>query len=119
MIFTPNMLILPISAALITFFTMPLVRKLSIKVGSVALPGGRRVHKNVIPLSGGIAIFIGFLVAILFLNNTSSELLGFLIGAAIIISVGFIDDIFELPPIAKFFGQIIATLIVISAGVRI
>jgi UDP-GlcNAc:undecaprenyl-phosphate GlcNAc-1-phosphate transferase len=119
MIFTPNMLILPILAALVTFFTMPLVRKLSLKVGAVALPGGRRPHKDITPMSGGIAIFVGFLIAILFLNNTSSELLGFLVGASIIVAMGFIDDIFELPAIAKFFGQIIATLIVISAGVRI
>jgi UDP-GlcNAc:undecaprenyl-phosphate/decaprenyl-phosphate GlcNAc-1-phosphate transferase len=37
----------------------------------------------------------------------------------VIAGVGFADDVFELPPIAKLFGQIIAALIVISAGVRI
>ena len=119
MIITAKIFILPILAALITYITMPFIRKLSMKVGAVAVPGGRRTHTNVVPLSGGVAIFFGFLIAILFFNNASPEILGFLIGAAVITGVGLIDDIFELPPIAKFFGQILATLIVISAGVQI
>lgn len=119
MIITPKLFILPLMAAIITFFIMPMVRQLSVRMGAVANPGGRRQHQNVVPLSGGVAIFIGFLIAILFFNNSSPEILGFLIGAAVITGVGLIDDIFELPPIAKFFGQIIATLIVIASGVQI
>jgi len=60
MILTPKIILLPILAAVITFLAMPLVRRFSLKFGSVANPGGRHIHKNVIPLSGGIAIFIGF-----------------------------------------------------------
>lgn len=116
---TPKLFILPLLAALITFLAMPIVRRLSEKVGAVATPGGRRVHKNVVPLSGGVAIFLGFLVAILFFNRTSPEILGFLIGGTIITTVGLIDDIFELPPVAKIFGQILATLIVIASGVSV
>jgi len=119
MIITAKIIILPLLAALITFFMMPFVRKLSVKVGAVAIPGGRRTHKSVVPLSGGVAIFLGFLIAILFFNSASSEILGFLIGGAVITGVGLIDDIFELPPIAKLFGQIVAALIVIASGVRV
>lgn len=119
MIFTPKLIILPMMAALVTFILMPIIRGLSIKYGAVAVPGGRRAHKAVTPLSGGVAIFFGFLAAMLFLNNYSAEIYGFLIAAAIIAGVGFIDDILELPPIAKLFGQVIATLIVMSAGVQI
>lgn len=116
---TPKIIILPLLAALITFLTMPIIRKLSKKVGAVATPGGRRLHQNVVPLSGGVAIFLGFLVAILFFNRTSPEIMGYLIGGTVITGIGLVDDIFELPPVAKFFGQILATLIVISAGVNI
>jgi len=117
--FTPKIIILPILAALITFITMPFIRRFSIKVGAVAMPGERKVHKNIIPSSGGLAIFLGFLIAILFFNNTSPEIIGFLIGGLVITIVGLLDDIFDLPPIIKFFGQILAALIVIYAGVRI
>lgn len=114
-----KLFILPLLAALITFVAVPVVRQLSQKAGAVAKPGGRRKHKGVVPLCGGIAIFFGFLVASLFLNETSNEIFGYLIGALIIVAIGFLDDIFELPPIAKFFGQILATLIVIASGVRV
>lgn len=117
--FTPKLIVLPILALIVTFIMMPVVRRLSIKCGAIAQPGGRRIHKAPIPLSGGVAIFFGFLIAILFMNNASPEILGFLIGSAVIAGVGFIDDMFELPPIAKFFGQTIATLIVVISGVRI
>lgn len=117
--FTSKIIILPLLAALVTFLAMPVVRKLSNKVGALAVPGERHVHKNSVPSSGGVAIFIGFLIAILFFNNTSPEIMGFLIGGAIITAVGLLDDIFDLPPIVKFFGQIVAALVVIAAGVRI
>lgn len=117
--FTPKIIILPLLAALVTFLAMPVVRKLSNKVGALAVPSDRHVHKNVVPSSGGVAIFIGFLTAVLFFNNASPEIMGFLIGGAIITAVGLLDDIFDLPPITKFLGQILAALIVISSGVRI
>ncbi len=117
--FTPKTVILPLVAALVTFLVMPIVRKLSNNVGALAAPGDRHVHKNIVPSSGGVAIFIGFLTAVLFFNSASPEIMGFLIGGTVITAVGLLDDIFDLPPITKFFGQILAALIVISAGVRI
>lgn len=117
--FTAKLIVLPIIAAVTTFIMMPIVRRLSNKVGAVAVPNERKVHTNIIPSSGGVAIFAGFLVASLFFNNTSPEIIGFLIGGTIITAVGLLDDIFDLPPITKIFGQTLAALIVISAGVRI
>lgn len=116
---SPKILILPILAALITFVTMPTVRRLSEKVGAVATPGGRRTHKSVVPLSGGVAIFLGFLIASLFFNDSSPQILGFLIGGTIITGMGLVDDVFELPPVAKFFGQTLAALVVIASGVQV
>lgn len=119
MIITPKIIILPLLAALVTFMVMPIVRKLSQKVGAVDTPNARKVHKNAVPSSGGVAIFFGFLIATLFFNNTSPEIIGFLIGGTIIAGVGLLDDIFDLPPIAKLFGQMTAALVVIYSGVRI
>lgn len=119
MVITPKIIVLPLLAALITYFCMPIVRKLSLKAGAVAVPGGRRLHKNVVPLSGGVAIFLGFVAAILFFNNDSPLILGFLIGCTIITGMGLLDDMFELPPVVKFFGQILAALVVMIAGLQI
>jgi UDP-GlcNAc:undecaprenyl-phosphate GlcNAc-1-phosphate transferase len=119
MMITPKIIVLPILAAVTTYVIMPMVRRLSQEVGAVAIPGKRKVHKIITPSSGGVAIFLGFLIAVLFFNSTSTEIIGYLMGCAIITCIGLFDDIFDLPPIAKFFGQILAALIVIYSGVRI
>ena len=116
---TPKLFILPILAAFVTMLLLPLVRRLSEKVGAMAKPDERKLHKYSVPQSGGVAIFFGFLIAILFFNRTSPEVLGFLLGGTVITGIGLLDDIFDLPPITKFFGQILAALIVIYSGVRI
>lgn len=116
---TPKLIILPLLAAVTTALLTPVVRNFSHKVGAVAIPSIRKIHKVVTPSGGGLAIFAGFLVATLFFNRTSTEILGFLIGGTVITGIGLLDDIFDLPPATKFFGQILAALIVIYSGVRI
>ncbi len=116
---TPKLFILPLFAAVVTMILLPIVRRLSQKVGAMALPNERKQHGFAVPQSGGVAIFFGFLIAILFFNRTSPEVLGFLLGGTVITGIGLLDDIFDLPPITKFFGQILAALIVIYSGVRI
>jgi UDP-GlcNAc:undecaprenyl-phosphate GlcNAc-1-phosphate transferase len=116
---TAKLFILPIIAAAITALLTPIVRNFSAKVGAVAVPNARKIHKNIVPSSGGLAIFSGFLVAALFFNRTSPEIIGFLIGGTVITGIGLLDDIFDLPPVTKFFGQILAALIVIYSGVSI
>lgn len=119
LIITPKMVILPLLAALVVAILVPAVRSFSIRVGAVAVPSARKIHKNIVPSSGGLAIFAGFLVAALFFNRTSPEILGFLIGGTVITAVGLLDDIFDLPPVIKFLGQTLAALIVVYSGVRV
>ena len=116
---TAKLIILPFVAAVMTFLLTPSVRRLSSRYGAIDVPNHRKVHKEAIPSSGGLAIFFGFLFAALFFNRATPEILGFLIGATIITAIGLLDDIFDFPPATKFFGQIIATLIVIYSGVRV
>ena len=116
---TPKLIILPFLAFAVTAALVPFVRNFATKVGAVAIPSARKIHKNITPSGGGLAIFAGFLVAALFFNRTSTEIIGFLIGGTIITGMGLLDDIFDLPPITKFFGQILAALVVIYSGVRI
>jgi len=116
---TPKLMILPLLAAAVTAVLTPAVRNFSHHVGAVAIPSVRKIHKDVTPSGGGLAIFAGFLAAALFFNRTSPEILGFLIGGTVITGIGLLDDIFDLPPATKFFGQILAALIVIYSGVRI
>lgn len=116
---TAKLIILPLTAAIVTLLLTPTVRRLTTRYGAIDLPSKRKIHKEAIPSSGGLAIFFGFLFAALFLNRPTPEILGFLIGANIITAIGLLDDIFDFPPATKFFGQILAALVVINAGVRV
>jgi UDP-GlcNAc:undecaprenyl-phosphate GlcNAc-1-phosphate transferase len=69
------------------------------------------------PLLGGLAIFAGALVAgLLFLpDNPRTE--GILAAAALITIVGALDDVYDLPPIVKFVGQVAAAVVLVISGV--
>lgn len=106
--------------AVISFLSTPIVKKLAYKVGAIDIPkDDRRVHKNPIPRLGGLAIFLGFTISVLIFLDINREILGMLLGACLIISMGIIDDIKPLPAKVKLLVQITAALILVKFGMRI
>jgi UDP-GlcNAc:undecaprenyl-phosphate/decaprenyl-phosphate GlcNAc-1-phosphate transferase len=114
-------------------FTPP-VERLAKRIGAMAEPGGRKVHTEPIAQIGGLALYLGFLVAVgarLFLDRigharfpllppeNAPQLLGIVIGATIVFAVGFADDIWDLPPAAKLAGQLAAAAVLVYYGVQI
>ena len=109
-----------ILALAISFACTPAARMLAIKIKAVDVPkDNRRMHKVPIPRMGGLAIFAGFLVSVLFFVPLGTEFRSILIGALILVVLGIIDDIVSLKPKTKFAGQIIAALIPALSGVSI
>ena len=107
-------------ALLVSFAATPLMIRLAKRIGAIDVPkDDRRVHKVPTPRLGGLAIFLGFLSALLYMYEIDSRMVGVLTGAAIIVTLGFFDDIKPLPAKFKFLVQIIAAVIVIRSGVRI
>ncbi|NQU16688.1 MAG: undecaprenyl/decaprenyl-phosphate alpha-N-acetylglucosaminyl 1-phosphate transferase [Candidatus Saganbacteria bacterium] len=125
------MYLFPISfavALLITILVTPLAEKLAFKIGAVDTPNERKIHSQIIPRFGGIAIFSGFLTALLVglliayyigMDFQINSIIGIVLGASLILVVGILDDIHSLKASTKFFWQIIAALIVYSFGVEI
>ncbi len=112
------------SAFAITLVTTPFAKWVSIKAGAIDYPKDRGVHKKPMPRMGGVAIVLGFLITVLMINffnpgMNQKQLLGFLVGAAIIAALGVWDDMKNLPAKLKFCVQIVAALIVILSGTRI
>ena len=107
-------------AAGVSFSSTPLVKALSVKVGAVDVPkDSRRMHNHPIPRMGGLAIFFGFVVAMLLFVPLDRPKQGMLLGAVIIVVLGMLDDKYALPAKPKFLVQIIAALIAVMAGNRI
>lgn len=107
-------------AFLISFAATPMVIALAHKINAIDVPkDARRVHKKPVPLIGGLAIFLGFLVSVLCFATIDNETMGILIGAVIIVVVGIIDDMSDMKAVVKLMCQIIAAAIVVYSGVRI
>ncbi len=79
-------------------------------------PGGHKVHEGRPPLVGGLAIYLGLVVAAFFLPHPPENLLPFLAGATLLLAVGAIDDLVKLPPAPRFAAQIGAALIMTYWG---
>ncbi len=104
-------------AAVVAFASTPLVKVLSVKFGAVDVPkDNRRMHDHPIPRMGGLAIFFGFLVAMLLFVPLDTAKKGMLLGAAVIVVLGVLDDKYALPAIPKFLVQIMSALIAVLAG---
>jgi UDP-GlcNAc:undecaprenyl-phosphate GlcNAc-1-phosphate transferase len=119
-------LIVGVVAAVTTFAATPLVRRLAFRFDWVYPPNERTVHTEPLPDVGGLAMFVGFVVALgvawfldeldpLFASN--SEPLGVLLAAIVIFATGFIDDIRELSAPAKVFGTVLAGVTLVYFGV--
>lgn len=109
-------------AVVVTMITMPLVRRLAVKLGAIDMPGikgtdsERHLHTNPTPRMGGLAIFLGFCVAFAMFIQLNQRLTAMLIGALIIVIVGMVDDCKGLSAGVKFIFQIIAAAIAVSGG---
>jgi UDP-GlcNAc:undecaprenyl-phosphate/decaprenyl-phosphate GlcNAc-1-phosphate transferase len=122
-------LAIALTAAVVTAGVVPLVRRLAFRLGAVDTPSDpRKVHREPVPTLGGLAMFAGFLAALLVawslpgfdpLFGSTSEPLALLVGAAIIAVIGIADDLMGLAPTVKLAGQIIAALGVVVFGIQL
>lgn len=119
--FTLDYILVLIAAFMMSLILTPIVRFLSFRVGAVDNPNARRINKVPMPSAGGLSIFFSFLVATLILmplvlknweQSYFHYILPVVVGAAIIVITGFIDDIYELKPRVKMIGIVLAAVLV-------
>src|SRR5699024_7135161 len=99
-------------------FTYP-IKKIAIKLGILDFPNDRKIHQEVIPRLGGIAIFLGAFLGALYLQPKHEHLLEILLGALTILLTGILDDKYSIRPMSKLAGQLIAASFLISSGLII
>lgn len=111
-------------AFIVSFVATPIAKKVAFYIGAVDVPKDeRRMHKKPIARLGGLAIFSGFIMTLMFgLISTfigvigitpNQQLLGMLVGVFIIVGMGIVDDIKQLGPKIKFVFQILAAIAVV------
>ena len=97
------------------------VRHLALRIGLVDKPGPRKVHLKPIPLLGGVAIYCGFVLAVLITLHqpTSGQIISILAGATLLALIGFLDDGGFLHHQVKLFVAMpVAALLLLASGIR-
>ncbi len=115
-----------LAAAVVTALLTPLTMRFARVIGAIDEPRERGLSERPTPLLGGLAIFIGVLLAGLiwlptgYAAEQQPQLWhGVLLAAAVITLVGALDDRFDLHPAVKLLGQVLAAVIVVHFGVAV
>lgn len=106
-------------ALVFSLLLVPLVAKLAIKIGAVDKPNARKVHTRIMPRMGGLAIYISFFAVLFLSQGMTRQLLGLFLGGTVLVLVGIVDDMKDIPAKVKLCGQILAACIVVGFGVRV
>ncbi|MDH4207612.1 MAG: undecaprenyl/decaprenyl-phosphate alpha-N-acetylglucosaminyl 1-phosphate transferase, partial [Anaerolineae bacterium] len=116
-----NLILVFVSALLLVLGTTPIVRRVAGRLGVVDQPDSRRIHLAPVPLLGGVAIYVGFIVALLLFGEgwVLSQTVSILVGATIVSFLGIWDDRWGLRPVLKLVGQAAAATILVVSGVQV
>jgi UDP-GlcNAc:undecaprenyl-phosphate GlcNAc-1-phosphate transferase len=113
-------------AFLIAVIGTPIIRDVFRSYNVVDRPGRRKVHRYPIPRVGGMAIALAYGISLISLGNISGSLPDYrspawtlIAGAGVVFLVGLLDDFFDLKPVFKIVGVVIAAFIVFWNGIRI
>lgn len=138
--------ILGIASFLLSFIGTATMKRVAPRIGFVDKPGHRKIHRNPIPLGGGVAIFLAFVLPMLgvvlgiMLLDPASPKFGIsasqwtayiggarsqaplalaIVGAMLVMHVmGLIDDRRALGPYSKLFIQLATTTALVVAFPR-
>lgn len=112
-------LFLLVFSFLLAYFLTLVFRRMATRFKILDHPEERKIHTQPIPLLGGLAIYIAYVVTIFLNFSFSVELKGVILGGTVILIIGLIDDVRELSATWKLTAQLLATGILIAFGVRL
>src|SRR5690625_812357 len=115
-----------LTAAIVTYFATGPVRVLATRLGAVAYPRDRDVHRTPTPRMGGLAMYVGTIAAVFLASPLPALTRGFVsssgmpavvVAGGVIMGIGLIDDRWGLDALTKFAGQITAASVLVTMGV--
>lgn len=116
-----------LTAGLFTWLFIPRLREFAVQVGWADQPNERRLNTEPLPNAGGLAIFAGFIVSVIVawalrpivVEIVNIQVLAILLGASLLVLVGFIDDQYGLSPLSRLLVQVLAAVLLIVNGLKI
>lgn len=99
-----------------TFALTPLMIHLGHRWGLVDQPAERKIHAERTPRVGGVAVYLGFVAAVLINSILAEWMVAILFAGSLLLAVGIADDACELPAWVRLGAQVIGAGIVIYSG---
>jgi UDP-GlcNAc:undecaprenyl-phosphate GlcNAc-1-phosphate transferase len=104
-----------IAAMVFCAILVPVAITVSRRTGLMAVPGGRHAHSAPTPLLGGLAMFVGFAVAVLIFVPSSFTRTGVLVVSGLAAVLLIADDRWRVSPGIKFAFQLLVALVAVFA----
>jgi UDP-GlcNAc:undecaprenyl-phosphate GlcNAc-1-phosphate transferase len=84
--------------------------------GLVDVPAARKIHRHATPRTGGVAVYLALLLALLMNQILTGWMAALLIAGSLLFVVGLLDDAREVPAGVKLSAHILAAGIVVASG---
>jgi UDP-GlcNAc:undecaprenyl-phosphate GlcNAc-1-phosphate transferase len=99
----------------------PLTRQIAMRLGVTAAPNKRNIHSRHVPLMGGAAIYLAFVLSILLFSPPDHliELGAIVAGATLLTLIGYLDDRRHLSPRIRLIVMTVAAAVATLSGVQI
>lgn len=94
----------------------PVMVQISHRWNLVDIPTERKIHVQPTPRLGGVAVYAGFVGSVLMNSILPDWMIAIMLAGSLLLLVGVIDDIRELPASLKLVAQLVAAGIVIVSG---
>jgi UDP-GlcNAc:undecaprenyl-phosphate GlcNAc-1-phosphate transferase len=101
-------------AFVVCALAVPVAIRLSHRFGVIAEPGGRHAHTSPTPLLGGLAMYVGFAVALLFFLPHYESTIGVLVVSGLATALLIIDDRRPMNPWVKLGIQVFLAILFVS-----
>lgn len=105
----------------ISYALTPITIFLAKQLGFIDKPTRKHpaiLHAGPIPRMGGVAIFISILLTSLVFATTDRFYWAIIMGALINLTIGTIDDKYELSPQVRLMFQVLSAIVIIWAGIE-
>lgn len=114
-------LLMAASALMLAIGSTPVMRLVALRFGVIDRPAARKIHTNPVPLLGGAAIYVAFIIVLLLFGDRRyiHEVVGIFVGATLVSLMGVVDDRWGLGSYIKLVGQLVAACILVYSGVRV
>ena len=99
----------------------PLTRQIAMRLGVTASPSKRNIHSRHMPLMGGAAIYLAFVLSVMLFSPPDHliELGAIVAGATLLAWIGYLDDRRHLSPRIRLLVMTVAATVAILSGVQI